>query len=148
MIAARIALGVAGLGLAGFGVVTLAQTLALASLIWVGVWLAGAVVVHDGVLVPAVSLLRARLRRRGRRWPRAATAVIELGAMVTGVLVLFVVPELIAQARGNPNPTILQGDYALRLLVAVLLIAAAALVVVRVLVRRARRRDADQDAGR
>ena len=139
MIVARLALVVAGAALAGFGVVALAQTLSLGALLGVAVWLVGAVTLHDGVLVPVIAVLRHWLRRTGRAWPRGATAAIELGAMVAGALVIFAGAELIAQGQGNANPTILQGDYAQRLLTALLVVAAAVAVVVWALVRRDRR---------
>ncbi|MBN9153362.1 MAG: hypothetical protein J0J05_05210 [Microbacterium sp.] len=132
---ALVALGVATLGV---GVFFLTTSLTPARLVWVGVWLAACVILHDGVLVPLLSLLRARIRRLGRTWPPAVLPVIESGFAVAATIILFVVPELWAQHRGNPNPTILQGAYADRLVVVVAVIAVVVTVTVRILVRRSR----------
>lgn len=139
MRAARAALAAAGCGLAGFGVLFLVQALSPLQLAWLAVWLAAAVAVHDGVLVPALALARRRLRRAGRRWPAGVTGLVELAAMVVGVLTLFVVPLLWAQGRGNENPTILQGDYGGRFVVAAGVVALGVLVGARLLIRRRRR---------
>ena len=130
-----IAAGAALVAIGGFFAVT---SLTPARLVWLGVWLAGAVIVHDGVLVPLLALARAGLRRMGTTWPPLAVAAIEVGFAVAGTVTLFVLPELWAQHRGSPNPTILQGDYAGRLLLVLTFVAVAVLVVVRVVLRGAR----------
>lgn len=135
--AALVAVGVAAVG---FGVFTLVTTIAPAKLAWLVVWLAATVVIHDGILVPALSVARARLRATGRGWPVAVTATIEIGFLAFATVALFVAPELWAQQRGNANPTILQGDYAGRLVGLAVVIGAVVLVVSRVLMARARRR--------
>lgn len=134
MTLARAALVLAGIGMLGFGVATLATTLSLEDLVWLAVWLAAAIVIHDGVLVPLLSVLRAGERRGARRWPKAVTALIEVAFAVVAVLTLFVVPELWAQGR-SPNPTLLTGDYAARLAVAWAVAALGAVAGARVLIR-------------
>lgn len=135
----RGALLVVGSALAAYGVFLAATTLSPTQLLALAVWLAAVVVVHDGVLAPITSWLRTRWYRRAHSRPRAVTAVVHVGFVIGAVLTLFVVPEIWAQGRGNPNPTILVGDYALRLVMVWILIAGTVLVVGRVVIRRSRR---------
>ncbi|WP_426368168.1 hypothetical protein [Streptomyces sp. E-08] len=98
------------------------------------VWLAGALVLHDGVLAPlvlAVGLLVAAVP--GRRVVRGAL-------IVCGVLVLVTLP-LLLRPGAPPNPSALPLPYARNLLVVLALVTAAAvaLAVLPRLWRRARR---------
>jgi hypothetical protein len=99
----RYGLGAAGLAALAFGVTTLLTDPQVGD--WQGVveWLALAVVLHDGVLVPVVLLsalaLGARLRRR-LRWP----------FVVAGSLTAVALPVLLRP--GAPaNPSVLPLDY-------------------------------------
>jgi hypothetical protein len=139
MNAARGVLIAVGAALAAFGAVELVTTLSIADLAWLAVWLAGAIVLHDVVLVPSVALLRGAFRRHARRWPRAVGVVAEIAFGAAAVVTLFVVPELWAQSRGTPNPTLLTGDYATRLLLMWVIALLAVLIPARVLIRRGRR---------
>lgn len=139
MIAARILLIGVGVAVAGYGVVLLVTTLSHFQLIAVALWLIAMIVVHDAVLAPLTSALHARWYRRAQTRPTIITVTVHIGFAVGGTLTLFVVPEIWAQGRGNANPTILVGDYALRLVLVWALIAVIVLVVVRVALRQSRR---------
>lgn len=135
----RIGLLAVGAALAGYGGWLLIQNVPPVDLLWLGVWLAAAIVVHDGVIAPALAVLSRRWDRGAGRRPAAVTATAQIGFAVGFVLTLYVAPELWAQARMSVNPTILTGDYALRLLLVWGAIAAVVLVVSRLLRRRPRR---------
>lgn len=139
MIVVRGVLLAAGIGLIAIGGFLMATTLSPPQLVALVIWLAAVIVVHDAVLAPALSVLHARWWRRADTRPKSVTAVAQVGFVVGGVLTLFVVPEIWAQGRGNPNPTILVGDYAMRLLVAWVVIGLVVLVWTRVVTRRVRR---------
>ena len=80
----RIVLAVAGIGLASFGVFRLATEIPLRSLAFLGLWLAAALVIHDGIVAPATAGVSSVLRRwipdRARRYLQAALIA---SAMVT-----------------------------------------------------------------
>lgn len=103
MRAARLALGALGLALLATGAVWLLR-LPLPQLAAVGGWVAGGIVVHDGVLVPLVllggALVGHRLGRRGRG------AVLRLVVLV-GPLTLVAVPVLGRFGAKADNPTLL-----------------------------------------
>ena len=111
----RIGLGVVVAGLVGGGVWLALDSLSPPQLLGLGLWLAGAVVVHDALLTPAGALALTGVSRAGQRLAPAARQVVVAGLAVGAMLGLVVVPQIIARAQGNDNPTVLPGDYASRL---------------------------------
>ncbi|MEU5882145.1 hypothetical protein [Spirillospora sp. NPDC047279] len=99
------------------------------------VWFAGAAILHDAVLVPAVLLagaLTARLPAAGRRPVRVAL-------IVAGALVLVALAMINSTGRRPDNPSILPLAYGRGL--AVLLALVAAVTAVRLLWNRGRLRN-------
>ena len=135
----RLIVGASGLDLIGVGVVFLVLDLTVGEIAGLVVWLAAALVVHDGLLVPAVTTVDLLLRRTARRLPPAVVTVVEAGLAVGALLTAIVVPELVAQSLGPRNPTVLPGDYGIGLAVLWLLIAGGVVVTSAVIVWRARR---------
>ena len=72
------------------------------------VWLAGGVLLHDGVLAGTVLVLGAVLLRV---LPRAAKAPTAAGAVVLGSLTLLAVPVLGRFGARADNPTLLDRGY-------------------------------------
>lgn len=128
------ALGLAALGYALFGFLA---NVPPAQLIGVVAWLAVALLMHDGVLVPLTTLAGGGLSRLTYGLGPVQQGIVR-GALLVGALVTLVEAPLIRaqQVRepGGPgsgaNGTVLQGDYALALGVfwAVLVVAAAIVV--------------------
>lgn len=139
MMRTRVAIGALGAALIGVGGVFLVLDLQPVQIAGLVLWLAAAVVLHDAVLVPIVTVVDLVLRRVSRRLPTAVVAVVEAGFAVGALLTAMVVPELIAQARGPRNATVLPGDYGLRLAVLWIAIALAVAIASSVIVWRARR---------
>ena len=113
----RIILAAAGILLGLFGVYRLFTQIPLSSLVALGVWLLAALLIHDGLLAPAVVGLGLLLRRfvpdRGRRYLQAA---LLMGALVTVVAVPMIylrgsqplVKALLLRNYG-PNLTLILG---------------------------------------
>lgn len=128
------ALGVAALGYALFGFLA---NVPLGQLTGVVAWLAVALLVHDGVLVPLTTLAGGGLSRLTYGLHPGQQGIVR-GALLVGALVTLVVAPLIrAQQVLEPNGpgsgangTVLQGDYALALGVFWLVLVGAAAVVV------------------
>ncbi|MFD7278436.1 hypothetical protein ACFV80_15645 [Streptomyces sp. NPDC059862] len=138
----RLLLAVPGLTAVGFGIqqfvvrthpdVSDARELAL--------WLGGAVVLHDGLLVPTVLLLGLLISRARRLRP------ILRGALLTGgCLTLIALPLLLRPGR-PANPTVLPRDYWVSWSMALALTLAVAVPVAWVL--RCRRSRRQRRAGR
>jgi len=139
MIRLRILIGAAGAALIGLGGLYLVQDLRWAQLVGLVVWLAAAVVLHDAILVPVVTVLDVVLRRSARRLPPVVVTIVEAGFAVGALMTALVMPELVAQARGTRNPTVVPGDYGLRLIALWGVIVLVVAVLSAFSVRRARR---------
>ncbi|SDU79879.1 hypothetical protein SAMN04488544_0067 [Microlunatus sagamiharensis] len=132
----RVVLGAVGVGVLVVGVWKVLHAVHPENYLWLLLWLAAAVVLHDGVLDPLITLVRSASHRGLRRFPDAALTVVKGGLVLGGLLVLVVVPMVYAKHLGPLNPTILPGDYGARLVASLVVIAvftalAAALVAVR-----------------
>lgn len=135
----RVALVVLGTLVAAFGVYVLLRDAASATYLGLALWLAAAIVLHDAVLVPALSILRAAAQRAGRRVPVAAVSLAKAGFLVGGALTLLAVPEIWAKHLGTLNPTVLPGSYGRALLATwVTLVVVTGLGVVAVALRARR----------
>lgn len=140
MRAGRWVLGAVGAAIAAFGVFTLLTTLRPDQLLGLAIWLAGAVVAHDAILVPLAHILSTGLDRTARSLSRQTKSVVRIGVVVGGVLSLAVLPEIYAKSLGPANPTILAADYALRLAIAWAIIAVLVVITSAIMNARTRRR--------
>jgi hypothetical protein len=109
-----IALGVALLGVGG---VVLLRDVAPIEYPGILLWFAGALVLHDAIVAPAVFGIALALRKAGRRMPGAVIALVQ-GALVVGALIAAIVlPEIYRKSLGTRNDTVLPLDYAGNLIV-------------------------------
>lgn len=136
----RVVLGALGVAIAVFGGYVVLRDVATASYLGLAIWLAAAIVLHDFVLVPLLTGLRALSRRVGRRLPVAAVRLAEAGFLVGGVITLLAVPEIYAQSLGTLNPTVLPGSYGQSLLLTWVVLAVLTALAVTAVSLRARRR--------
>lgn len=111
----RVVLGVAGVALIGYGLLGLPTKLGPPQLIGLLVWLAVAVLLHDGVLVPVSTLAGAGLTRLGSRLRPASAAVLR-GALMTGAVVTLIAGVLLKAQSVARNTSALESDYAANLL--------------------------------
>jgi len=119
----RLMFGVLGVAVAVYGLYLVVGTIPWTSYLAIAIWLAAAIVLHDAVLVPGVSVLREATVRVGRRLPAASLALIEGAFVVGGIVSLVAVPEIWAKHLGPLNPTVLPGAYGRALLVTWLVVA-------------------------
>ncbi|UKA60693.1 hypothetical protein [Arthrobacter sp. FW306-2-2C-D06B] len=134
----RAALGALGLAALGYALFGFLANVPPAQLIGVAAWLAVALLVHDGVLVPLTTLAGGGLSRLTYGLGPVQQGIVR-GALLVGALVTLVgAPVIRAQQVLQPsgpgsgaNGTVLQGDYVLALGIfwVVLVVAAAAVVV-------------------
>lgn len=133
----RLALGAAGVVGIAYGAGELLTHLKLWELVGLLGWLAGAVVLHDGVLVPLTTLAGGGLKRITFGLGALQQSIIR-GALLCGaVMTLMVAPLLKARSvlqpggpAGAANRTILDGAYGTRLALLWLGLAIVAAVAV------------------
>jgi hypothetical protein len=133
----RLVLVVAGVALLGFGGIVFLLDVNPATYPGVAVWLAGAIVLHDGVAALAVFGATV-LVRRAHGIPFVVRAIVQGAAVVALVVTVLVVPEFLAIAMGPANPSVLPLDYAGNLLLfhAVLVAVTAVAIVIALVLRR------------
>jgi hypothetical protein len=112
-----------------FGAFRLFTEVSTRNLLFLALWLAGAVAIHDGVLAPVVVGIGAALRRipaRARRFVQ--------GALIAGGLVTVIALPLIHRENSQPKvKAVLQQDFTAN--VAILLTIVAGVAVLLYLVR-------------
>lgn len=111
----RVALGTAGIGLAGYGVLRIVQNPTVTQPLGLGKWLIGGLILHDGLIAPVVigvGWLLARLI------PARALAFAQAG-LVTAALISSIGVLLIwRQGKTSaPSLTLLQQNYTANLLI-------------------------------
>ncbi|WP_308080506.1 hypothetical protein [Streptomyces sp. NK15101] len=130
----RYALGALGVALVGLGAwLVVAEPDPLGVL----VWLAGALVLHDGILAPFVLAVGLLLVGRRRRGP------LRGASLVAGSVVLVTLP-LLVRPGAPPNPSALPLPYGRNL--AVVLLAVAVVTGALIAVQRWRERRQDRAA--
>ena len=129
----RFILAAAGIALGLFGIYRLFTQIPTSSLVALGVWLLAALLIHDGLLSPAVvglgSLLRRCVPDRGRSYLQVA---LLMGALVTVVAL----PMISLRGSQPPVKALLLQNYGLNLTLILGLIAAITLSLYAVRVAR------------
>ena len=107
----RVALVVLGLGLLLLGGVVLLNDVAPKRYLGIVAWFIGAIVIHDGIIAPAVFGVSVLMRRAGRRIPLPVILIVQGAIVVGAIMALLVFPEIAKKAIGSANPSILPLDY-------------------------------------
>lgn len=111
----RIVLGLAGVSLLGYGLLGLPTQLGPPQLLGLLVWMAVAVLLHDGVIVPVSTLAGGGLTRLGSGLRPASGAFLR-GGLMTGAVVTAIAGILLKAQSVARNTSALEGDYATNLL--------------------------------
>jgi len=139
---ARIILIAVGVVVLGLGAMTMVNDVEFNQIIGVGIWIVGAIVIHDAILSPVLLGIDVLMRRSGRRVSLGVVVIIQVGIVVGAIMSLLVIPEIYAKTLGTQNDTVLPLDYGLHLalywLATAAVTAAACLVYVGIRRRRPR----------
>lgn len=134
----RLGLAASGIAAAVYGIGRLVTEIPLHSLTLLVGWLIAAVVIHDGLVSPAVIAVGWTLRRlvqpRARRYVQAALIV---SALVT----IVALPMIYRANRQPPSKAILRQDFGENLALLLAIIAVATLIMYAVQVARDARSD-------
>lgn len=139
---ARVILIALGVIVLGVGAVVMFTEVRPAQIVGVGIWIVGAIVIHDAILSPVLLGIDVLMRRAGRRVRLGVVVIIQVGIVVGAVMSLLVIPEVYAKTLGPKNDTVLPLDYGLNLALfwaaTAVLTALAAIIYVRLRPRPAR----------
>lgn len=131
----RIVLGVLGIGAATYGISQLLTHVPAQSLVLLALWLIAALIIHDGLLSPAVvgvgSALRRYVPNRGRRYLQFG---LIMGAMVT----VIAVPMIYRANTHPPSKALLLQDFGINLTVLLAAIGGVTLAAYAIRVARDR----------
>jgi hypothetical protein len=122
----RIALAVAGVALAAFGVFRLVTEVPPSQLLILGLWLIAALIIHDALLAPSVVgagwLLRRYVPDRGRRY-------LQLALIMIALVTVIAVPMIFLRGSQPAAKALLLRNYGANLIVIVGVIAVISLIL-------------------
>jgi uncharacterized membrane protein YidH (DUF202 family) len=127
----RYALAAAGIALMSFGAFRLVTQIPLGNLIILVGWLIGIVIVHDGVLSPAVAAVGWLV---ARFVPRRARRYLQAGLVIAALVAVIAFPLILRRGSQPPSKALLLRDYGgnLTILLAILATLTLAAYAVRV----------------
>jgi len=131
----RIVLGVVGIGLGAYGISQLLTQLPRQTLVLLALWLIAALIIHDGLLSPAVIGVGAALRRyipdRGRRY-------LQFGLIMAAMVTVIAVPLIYRAHTQPPAKALLLQDFGINLTVLFAVIGGGTLIAYAMRVARDR----------
>ena len=131
----RIVLAVLGVGVGTYGIFQLLTQLPWQTLALLALWLIGALIIHDGLLSPAVIGVGAALRRyvpdRGRRY-------LQFGLIMAAMVTVIAVPMIYRANTQPPAKALLLQDFGINLTVLLAAIGGGTLIAYAIRVARDR----------
>lgn len=129
----RIAFAASGILLGLFGVFRLLTEVPVGNLVVLAGWMIGAVVIHDGILSPAVIAVGWFI---GRTVPARGRRYVQGGLIAGGLITAVAIPLILRAGQEPPSKAILQQSFGNNLTILLGLVAAASLVLYAVRVAR------------
>jgi hypothetical protein len=131
----RIVLAFVGVGVGTYGIFQLLTQLPRQTLVLLALWLIGALIIHDGLLSPAVIGVGAALRRyvpdRGRRY-------LQFGLIMAAMITVIAVPMIYRANTQPPAKALLLQDFVSNLTVLLAAIGGGTLIAYAIRVARDR----------
>ena len=131
----RIVLAVVGVGVGTYGIFQLLTQLPWQTLVLLALWLIGALIIHSGLLSPAVIGVGAALRRyvpdRGRRY-------LQFGLIMAAMVTVIAVPMIYRANTQPPAKALLLQNFGINLTVLLAAIGGGTLIAYAIRVARDR----------
>jgi hypothetical protein len=131
----RIVLAVVGVGIGTYGISQLLTQVPRQTLMLLALWLIAALIIHDGLLSPAIVGVGAALRRfvpdRGRRY-------LQFGLITAAMVTVIAVPLIYRAHTQPPAKALLLQDFGINLTVLLAAIGSGTLIAYAVRVARDR----------
>jgi hypothetical protein len=131
----RIVLGVLGISAATYGISQLLTHIPVQSLVLLALWLIAALIIHDGLLSPAVVGIGATLRRYV---PDRARRYLQFGLIMAAMVTVIAVPMIYRANTEPPSKALLLQDFAINLTVLLAAIGGVTLAAYAIRVARDR----------
>jgi cation transport ATPase len=131
----RVVLIGVGLLLLLVGGITLLNDVNPKRYIGIASWFLGALIIHDGIIAFVVVGINVALRRAGRRVPLPVLLILQGAIVVGAIMALIVFPEIMKQAIGTGNATLLPLDYARNLVFFYVALAVTTAIAIAVYLR-------------
>jgi hypothetical protein len=121
----RIVLAIVGIGLGTYGISQLLTQIPRQTLVLLALWLIAALIIHDGLLSPAVvgvgSVLRRYVPDRGRRY-------LQFGLIMAAMVTVIAVPLIYRANTQPPAKALLLQDFGINLTVLLAAIGSGTLI--------------------
>ena len=121
----RIVLAVVGIGTGTYGISQLLTQVPRQTLMLLALWLIAALIIHDGLLSPAIVVVGAALRRyvpdRGRRY-------LQFGLIMAAMVTVIAVPLIYRAHTQPPAKALLLQDFGINLTVLLTAIGSGTLI--------------------
>ena len=131
----RIVLGVVGIGTGTYGISQLLTQVPRQTLMLLALWLIAALIIHDGLLSPAIVVVGAALRRyvpdRGRRY-------LQFGLIMAAMVTVIAIPMIYRANTQPPAKALLLQDFGINLTVLLAAIGGGTLIAYVIRVARDR----------
>ena len=131
----RVVLAVVGVGVGTYGIFQLVTQIPRQTLVLLALWLLGALIIHDGLLSPAVIGVGAALRRyvpdRGRRY-------LQFGLIMAAMVTVIAVPMIYRANTQPPAKALLLQNFGINLTVLLAAIGGGTLIAYAIRVARDR----------
>jgi type IV secretory pathway VirB3-like protein len=139
----RIILAAAGIGLALFGAFRMVTEVPFRSLLFIGIWMVAALIIHDGILSPLVVTVGWLVRRLV---PDRARRFLQVGLIVSGLVTVIAIPMIYLRGSQPAVKAMLLRNYGanLTLIIGTVAVVTLALYAVRVARDRPRVTDLEQ----
>jgi hypothetical protein len=131
----RIVLAVLGVAAVIYGASMLITHVSPASLVWLGVWMIAALIIHDGVLSPLILAIGALLRRFV---PDRARRFLQIALLSAAMITVIALPLIYRRNSQPPSKAMLLQNYVANLGLLLGLVGGLVLILYAIRVARAR----------
>ncbi|MGZ0711909.1 hypothetical protein ACWPKO_26590 (plasmid) [Coraliomargarita sp. W4R53] len=136
----RVALIAVGTLAMGVGAFVLSNDISSSQYPAIATWLIAALIIHDVLIAGVVFAVALAGRRAATRVPFVPIVIVQSALAIAAIVALIVIPEIVKDAVGTANPSILPLNYAANLaffMIALAIVTAIAIALHLMLARRA-----------
>jgi hypothetical protein len=119
-----------GIALLAVGGVVLLQEVSPKRYVGILTWFVGALIIHDGIIAPAVFGTTLIMRKAAGRISPVVIAIVQGTLVIGGIVLLIVVPEILKKQIGTLSSSILPQNYLLNLVAFIVVLGGIAILAI------------------